>query len=54
MGVVLDAGPSGWLPFAPLMQPPAGVAAEGWLRQCVNRAQQVPLDEPRKASWYIT
>ena len=45
---ILEEGPSGLLPFAPLMQPPAGLAAEGWLRQCVNRAQQVPLDESRK------
>ena len=48
---ILDAGPSGLLPFAPLMQPPAGVDAEGWLRQCVNRAQQVPLDEGVKANY---
>ena len=48
---ILDAGPSGLLPFAPLMQPPAGVDAEGWLRQCVNRAQQVPMDERRKANY---
>ena len=50
---ILAAGPSGLLPFAPLMQPPAGVDAEGWLRQCVNRAQQVPMDESRKAN-YLT
>ena len=48
---ILDAGPSGLLPFAPLMQPPVGVDAEGWLRQCVNRAQQVPMDERRKANY---
>ena len=48
---ILDAGPSGLLPFAPLMQPPAGVDAEGWLRQCVNRAQQVPMDEGVKANY---
>ena len=48
---ILAAGPSGLLPFAPLMQPPAGVDAEGWLRQCVNRAQQVPMDERRKANY---
>ena len=50
---ILAAGPSGLLPFAPLMQPPAGMDAEGWLRQCVNRAQQVPMDESRKAN-YLT
>ena len=48
---ILDAGPSGLLPFAPLMQPPAGVDAEAWLRQCVNRAQQVPMDETRKVHY---
>ena len=48
---ILAAGPSGLLPFAPLMQPPVGVDAEGWLRQCVNRAQQVPMDERRKANY---
>ena len=40
---ILAAGPSGLLPFAPLMQLPVGIDAEGWLRQCVNRAQQVPM-----------
>ena len=48
---ILAEAPSGLLPFAPLMQPPAGVDAEGWLRQCVNRAQQVPMDESRKANY---
>ena len=48
---ILDAGPPGLLPFAPLMQPPAGVEAEAWLRQCVNRAQAVPMDETRKESY---
>ena len=48
---ILDAGPSGLFPFAPLMQRPAGVDAEAWLRQCVNRAQAVPMDEPLKARY---
>ena len=48
---MLDAGPSGLIPFAPLMQRPVGVDDEAWLRQCVNRAQQVPMDETRKASY---
>ena len=47
----IDEGPSGLLPFAPLMQQPVGVAAEGWLRQCVHRAQQVPMDETLKANY---
>ena len=48
---ILDEGHLGLLPFAPLMKRPAGVAAETWLRQCVNRAQQVPMDEPLKANY---
>ena len=48
---MLDAGPAGLLPFAPLMQPPAGVADEAWLRQCVLRAQAVPMDETGKANY---
>ena len=37
--------------FALLMQPPAGVDAEAWLRQCIHRAQAVPMDEPLKANY---
>ena len=48
---MLDAGHSGLLPFAPLMQRPTGVDAEAWLRQCVNRAQAVPMDETLKANY---
>ena len=48
---MLDAGHSGLLPFAPLMQRPVGVDAEAWLRQCVNRAQEVPMDETLKANY---
>ena len=33
------------------MQRPTGVAEEAWLRQCVNRAQQVPMDETLKANY---
>ena len=48
---ILDEGHSGLIPFAPLMQRPAGVDAEAWLRQCVNRAQEVPMDETIKANY---
>ena len=48
---ILDAGHSGLLPFAPLMQRPVGVDAEAWLRQCVNRAQELPMDETLKANY---
>ena len=50
---ILDAGDIGLLPFAPLMQPPAGVEAEAWLRQCVNRAQQMPMDETVKDHYLV-
>ena len=50
---ILDAGSAGLLPFAPLMQPPAGVDDEAWLRQCVNRAQAVPMDEALKVSYLV-
>ncbi|MDE2814515.1 MAG: hypothetical protein OXM01_15915 [Gemmatimonadota bacterium] len=48
---ILDEGPSGLLPFAPLMQRPVGMDAEAWLRQCVQRAQAVPMDETLKANY---
>ena len=50
---ILDGGHSGLLPFVPLMQRPAGVDAEAWLRQCVNRAQEMPMDETVKANYLV-
>ena len=49
--LILDAEHSGLIPFAPLMQRPAGMDAEAWLRQCVHRAQAVPMDETVKANY---
>ena len=48
---ILDGGHVGLLPFVPLMQRPIGVDVEAWLRRCVNRAQEVPMDEPLKANY---
>ena len=48
---VLDSGTVGLLPFAPLMQPPAGQAEATWLEQCVARAAAVPLGRPVKADF---
>ncbi|MCE2449328.1 MAG: hypothetical protein J4F35_13335 [Candidatus Latescibacteria bacterium] len=48
---ILDHGITGLLPFAPLMQRPTGVDAEAWLRECVNRAQEVPMDEILKVNY---
>ena len=46
---VLDSGSVGLLPFAPLMQPPAGQAEAAWLEQCVAKAWDMPLARPVKA-----
>ena len=35
---MLDSGSVGLLPFAPLMQPPAGQTEAAWLEQCVAKA----------------
>lgn len=48
---VLDEGALGWLPLAPLMQRPSGLAPEAWLRRCVQRAQAAPLAEARKVDY---
>ena len=48
---VLDSGTVGLLPFAPLMQPPAGQAEATWLEQCVARAAALPLNRPVKADF---
>ena len=48
---ILDGGLMGLLPFVPLMQRPMGVAAEAWLRQCVHRAQEIPMDETVKDNY---
>ena len=48
---VLDGAFVGLLPFAPLMQPPAGQTEAAWLEQCVARAAALPLDRPSKADF---
>ena len=48
---VLDGAFVGLLPFAPLMQPPAGQTEAAWLEQCVERAAALPLDRPSKADF---
>ena len=48
---VLDSGTVGLLPFAPLMQPPAGQAEATWLEQCIARAAAVPLGRAVKADF---
>ena len=46
---MLDSGSVGLLPFAPLMQPPAGQAGAAWLEQCVAKAWDMPLERSVKA-----
>ena len=48
---LVQGGPSGLLPFTPLMKPPAGMAAEAWLRQCIQATQAVPLDPAVKVDF---
>ena len=48
---VLDRTFVGLLPFAPLMQPPAGQTEAAWLEQCVARAAALPLDRSSKADF---
>ena len=48
---ILDGGYTGLLPFAPLMQPPEGLAAAPWLRQCVQRAEALPMAAETKANF---
>ena len=48
---VLDRAFVGLLPFAPLMQPPAGQTEAAWLEQCVARAAALPLDRSSKADF---
>ena len=50
---ILNRGLMGLIPFAPLMQRPVGVDAEAWLRQCVHRAQEMPMDETVKANYLV-
>ena len=43
---VLDAQPTGLLPFTPLMKPPVSVDADEWLHRCIQTADTV--DMPNK------
>ena len=45
---MLDEGPAGLLPFAPLMQRPAGLDAKAWLRRCVQATEAVVVADAVK------
>ena len=40
---VLDAKPTGLLPFTPLMKPPVGVAEDEWLRRCIQTVDNIDV-----------
>ena len=48
---ILEGDQAGLLPFAPLMQPPVGMASEDWLRECVRKSDAVSLDEADKVEF---
>ena len=48
---ILDGGPSGLFPFAPLMKRPVGIDSEAWLRQCVDATNALPVDESIKVDF---
>ena len=50
---VLDGDYLGLLPFAPLMQPPEGLAADQWLYQCVKQVETAPLTKEAKAQFMV-
>ena len=45
---IIDGGPSGLFPFAPLMKRPVGIDSEAWLRHCVDATNALPVDESIK------
>ena len=49
--VIVQAGPSGLLPFTPLMKRPAGMGKEAWLRQCIQATHAGPLDPAVKVDF---
>ncbi len=48
---VLEAGHSGLIPFASLMKPPERMGSEAWMRTCVDRATDLPLDESARGDF---
>ncbi len=41
---ILEGGPLGLIPFAPLMKPPEGMGSAAWLRQGIHAAHVLPQD----------
>ncbi len=48
---IIEGGPQGLLPFAPLMKPPVGMASEEWLRQCILKTDATSLAHSTKVNF---
>ncbi len=48
---IIDRGPSGLFPFAPLMKRPVGIDSEAWLRHCVDATNDLLVDESIKVDF---
>ncbi len=48
---VLDAKLKGLIPFTPLMKSPEEMDSDQWLRECVEVAQTIPMDEADKPDY---
>jgi hypothetical protein len=48
---VLDAKLKGLIPFTPLMKSPETMDSDQWLRECIEVAQTIPMDEADKPDY---
>ena len=46
----LDAAPVGLLPFTPLMEPPAGMDTESWIKKCIDVMSNAPVDDETRGN----
>ena len=46
---VLEMQAPGLLPFTPLMEPPAGMDLERWVRECIDTTRAAPVDQTTQA-----
>ena len=46
---VLEMQAPGLLPFAPLMEPPAGMDLERWMQECIDTTHAAPVDQTTQA-----
>ena len=48
---ILESGPVGLIPFAPLMSPPPELAGDAWLRQCLQAGIEQPMERSVRADY---